>query len=105
MTPHGDRCTPQQLASLDWYKPATKAAVFSSIWRIVRSSTESVYLPSGEHHRAYTAQFCSGNEQDRWRIKCAQGIPGSSRVFFIGSRSHYWGRRRYGPARLAFRMA
>lgn len=104
MAPHDDRSTSRASGSSDPDEPNTIMAAFPGR-RIVNSSIQSVRLPGGTHHGVQVPQICKRGEQNRLRTYGAKGITDISLTFYLGSSCQYWGRRRYGPARQAFRAA
>jgi hypothetical protein len=104
MSPHDDRSTSRASGSSDPDEPDTIMAAFSSR-RIVHSSIKSVCLPGSTHHSVQMPRICKRGEQNRLRTYGAKGITDIFHTFYLGSSCQYWGRRRYGPARQAFRAA
>lgn len=106
MTTHDDRRTSQRPVSPSRDTPGMKADVFSVSRRIVRNGTVSVRQCPYADRRAQAEQiFCNREKQNHRRTPDARGVPATSRIFSASSSSHYWGRRRHGPARQACRMA
>jgi hypothetical protein len=101
MSPRNDRSTSQPSASLNPDGPDT----FPSSRRIVHGSTQSVRRPGGTHHSVQLPQICNREEQNGPRTSGIKGSAASFRAFYTGSGCQYWGRRRYGPAQQAFRLA
>lgn len=105
MASHNYGCTAQLSASPDGIKPGPITTVFSGR-RIVHNGNVSVRRNCTTNHRAGASQiFSSRSEQNHPRTSSIRGISYRFPIFYITSNCQYWGRRRYGPARQAFRLA
>jgi len=105
MSPHNDRSTSQAPATPDPHRLDAILASFFPSRRNVRSSTQSVRLPGSACHSVQPTRISSWEERNGPRTSDVKGAPGTFHTFSIGSSCQYWGRRRYGPARQAFRLA
>jgi hypothetical protein len=106
MSPHNDRCTSQAKVSPDQDRPQTAVAAFSSGRRVIHSSIESIRRVRKAHHRAHAMEIIqTTDDKNHPQTDGIKGTRRNSRPFDPAYCSQYWGRRRYGPLQLAFRMA
>jgi hypothetical protein len=105
MAPHDYGCTTQLSASPNQIKPGPISTV-SSGRRIVHNGNVSVRRNCTAHHRAGASQiFSSRSEQNHPRTSSIGRISYRFPIFYLTTNCQYWGRRRYGPAWQAFRLA